>query len=172
MRVQGGWFGAMRRSPAEADHHADEATSRRLLALRSADSAGGSAPPADQTTDLRSRAASPGHLCRGAAVPGLGNRSDRRPWGPQHFACACESIESLACRARHHGPFAGRRLPHSEGSIMEENRTMLMKPTATPTMNFARVGYKTAAWLITGVNCPYCARQLKATDVRADYGHP
>jgi len=49
---------------------------------------------------------------------------------------------------------------------------MLMKPTATPTMNFARVGYKTAAWLITGVNCPYCARQLKATDVRADYGHP
>jgi hypothetical protein len=47
---------------------------------------------------------------------------------------------------------------------------MLMKSTATPTMHFALVGYKSAAWLVTGLSCPYCARQLKATDVRADCG--
>jgi len=45
---------------------------------------------------------------------------------------------------------------------------MLTKTTTAPAMVFARVGYKSAAWLVTGVNCPYCARQLKATDVRAD----
>jgi hypothetical protein len=47
---------------------------------------------------------------------------------------------------------------------------MLTKTTTAPTMVFARVAYKTAAWLVTGVNCPHCARKLKATDVRADYG--
>ena len=47
---------------------------------------------------------------------------------------------------------------------------MLTKTTTAPAMVFARVGYKSEVWLITRVNCPYCARQLKATDVRADYG--